>query len=213
MEISQGTLRGSLTLGVVPTALTFAADISTRLRNDFPALTITIQSLTSSDIERKLLDYSLDAGITYGDEHETAPVKFEPVYAESYVLLTPVALLPGKTEFASWSEAASVPLCLLSKDMHFRQIVDQVFSQAGVQPEPVMETNAFTAALAQVTNGSAATIAPEKLVASLHLDEHTVALKLDRPIVKHSVGLATLYNDQSLPAIKALRETMDSHDN
>jgi len=212
MEISQGTLRGSLTIGVVPTALTYAADVSTLLRTRYPALAIQLQSLTSSDIARKLLDYSLDAGITYGDEHEATPVKFEPIYAESYVLLSPTNLLPGKSGAISWSEAADVPLCLLSKDMHFRQIVDDVFSQAGVQPEPVMETNAFTAALAQVTNGSAATIAPAKLVASLHLDKNTTALKLNGPVVQHQIGLATLHLDRSLPTIDALRDAMKSHD-
>ena len=89
--------------------------------------------------------------------------------------------------------------------MRFRQIVDEVFLVAGVTPEPVMETNAFTAAMVQVTNGSAATIAPQKLVDSLFLDQNSVSLKLEEPVVEKAIGLATLDYEPALPAIDALR--------
>lgn len=212
IEISKGALRGSLAIGVVPTALTYAANIATQLRSAYPALAIQIQSLTSTDIARRLMDYSLDAGITYGDELDSSPLKFEAIYAESYVVLVPVRLAPRDSGNLTWEEASRLPLCLLSKDMHFRQIVDHVFDQAGVHPEPVMETNAFTAALSQVTNGSAATIAPAKLVESLAVDGRLVALPLTEPVVRHPIGLATLNHEPGLPAIVALRETIDAHD-
>ena len=205
IEISKGALRGSLNIGVVPTALTYAANISTQLRTTHPSLAIQIQSLTANEIARRLLDFSLDAGITYSDELDTSSLKFEAIYSETYVLLAPAGLAPRKRGTITWSEAASLPLCLLSKDMHFRQIVDEVFDEAGLHPEPVMETNAFTAALAQVTNGSAATIAPDKLVESLVLDKRVVALKLSKPSVSHPIGLATLDHEPSLPAISALK--------
>jgi len=211
IEISKGALRGSLAIGTVPTALTYAADIATQIRSQYPALSIQIQSLTSNEISRRLLDYSLDAGITYGDELESTPLKFEAIYEEYYVVLVPVGLAPRKSGNVSWEEAAQLPLSLLSKDMHFRQIVDEVFDQAGVHLEPVMETNAFTAALTQVSNGSAATIAPAKLVESLAIDKRIVALPLDKPVVRHPIGLATLDHEPGLPAIVALREAIEAN--
>lgn len=213
IEISKGALRGNLAIGVVPTALTYAADVSTSLRDTYPGLTIQILSLTSTEIARRLLDFSLDAGITYGDELDSNPLKFEAIYAENYVALVPAGLAPRKTGKLSWEEASQLPLCLLSKDMHFRQIVDEVFDQAGVHPAPVMETNAFTAALTQVANGSAATIAPAKLVESLTLDKRTLALPLIKPVVRHPIGLATLDHEPRLPAIVALQATIKLHDN
>ncbi|OED40967.1 hypothetical protein AB833_10760 [Chromatiales bacterium (ex Bugula neritina AB1)] len=208
IEVSKGALQGVLVLGVVPTALPFAASIATTLRARFAKLTIQIQSLTSAQIARGLNEYALHAGITYQDEKEIGPLCFEPIYQEHYVLLTPIHLAPRIAGSASWAEAAALPLCLLSKDMRFRQIVDQVFSVTGVQPEPVMETNAFTAALAQVTNGSAATIAPRKLVDSLFLDQNSVSLQLNDPMVENTIGLATLNVEPGLPAILALREVI-----
>jgi len=208
IEVSKGVLQGTLVLGVVPTALPFAASISTTLRAQYGELTIQIQSLTSTQIARGLTDFSLDAGITYHDEKEVASLRFEAIYEEQYVLLAPLHLAPRKRGSASWTEAAKLPLCLLSKDMRFRQIVDQVFQRAGVAPEPVMETNAFTAALAQVTNGSAATIAPQKLIDSLFLDQNSISLKLKEPVVENTIGLATLDYEPALPAIDALRQVI-----
>ena len=208
IEVSKGALQGTLVLGVVPTALPYAASISTTLRAQYGELTIQIQSLTSAQIARGLTDYSLDAGITYHDEKEMASLRFEAIYNEHYVLLAPMHLAPRKKGSASWTEAASLPLCLLSKDMRFRQIVDRVFQRAGVSPQPVMETNAFTAALAQVTNGSAATIAPQKLIDSLFLDQNSISLKLKDPVVENAIGLATLDYDLALPAIEALRQVI-----
>jgi DNA-binding transcriptional LysR family regulator len=92
--------------------------------------------------------------------------------------------------------------------MRFRQIVDEVFQVAGVTPDPVMETNAFTAAIVQVANGSAATIAPQKLVDSLFLDQNSVSLPLEEPLVEKAIGLATLDYEPRLPAIDALRSVV-----
>ncbi len=205
IEVARDDLHGVLAVGVVPTALPYAAAISTSLRARYEHLTIQIQSLTSSQIARALQEFSIDAGITYRDERNAPTMRFEEIYKEHYVLLSPMHLAPRKNGTATWLEAASLPLCLLSKDMRFRQIVDEVFLVAGVTPEPVMETNAFTAAMVQVTNGSAATIAPQKLVDSLFLDQNSVSLKLEEPVVEKAIGLATLDYEPALPAIDALR--------
>ncbi len=207
IENARGDLRGVLAVGVVPTALPYAASVSTALRARHEHLTIQIQSLSSTQITRALHEFAIDAGITYGDEKDSS-LRFDSVYQEHYVLLAPLHLAPRTKGTASWAEAAELPLCLLSKDMRFRQIVDEVFQLAGVMPEPVMETNAFTAAMVQVTNGSAATIAPQKLVDSLFLDQNSISLKLENPSVEKTIGLATLDHKPALPAIDALRDVI-----
>lgn len=213
MEVSKGALRGKLTLGVVPTALTYAANISTRLRQTYPHLMIQIQSLTSAQIARGLMDFSLDAGITYEDELQQPALHFAAIYDEEYVLLAPADLAPRQQGSVTWAEAAAVPLCLLTRDMHFREIVDEVFAEENLTPQPAMETNAFTAALAQVAEGSAATIAPSRLVDSLLFSERIVSLTLTHPSVSNAIGLAVLDHEPSLPAIAALRRTItDIHD-
>lgn len=213
MQISRGALRGRLVLGVVPTALPYAAQISTRLRQTHPGLAIQIASQTSAQIVRALGEYSVDAGIVYGAYMEDTGLRFEPIYEERYVLLVSADLAPRKRGKATWEEASRLPLCLLSKDMHFRQIVEDAFQAAGVTPDPVMETNAFTAVLAQVGIGSAATVAPQKLADSLLLPRHTVRLELVQPEVVQQIGVAVLDHELTLPAISVLHETIRACDN
>ncbi len=208
LEASKGGLQGVLVLGVVPTALPFAANLSTDLRKACPKLNIEIKSLNSTQIARGLHEFSLDAGITYQDENASPEICFDHLYTERYVLLSPAKLAPRKSGSVTWAEAASMPLCLLSKDMRFRRIIEEVFLQAGVKAEPVMETNAFTAALAQVTNGAAATIAPQKLIENIFIGSDVVRLNLKKPVLERSIGLAVLDYEPILPALEALKKTL-----
>ena len=53
-----------------------------------------------------------------------------------------------------WAEAATLPLCLLTPDMHNRRIVDDLFRQAGVTVTPVMETNSVSTLCSHVRSGA-----------------------------------------------------------
>ncbi|MFK7893517.1 MAG: LysR family transcriptional regulator [Granulosicoccus sp.] len=209
IDVVKGNLMGSLVLGVVPTALSYAALLSTRLREVHPQLTIQVTSMTSAQIIRRLADFSLDAGLTYEDDIDLPHVQFQAIYEEQYILFCPADLAPCDTGPVSWADASRLPLCLLSKDMHFREIVDNAFMQAGVTAQPVMETNAFTAAIAKVAHGSAATIAPSALVDSFMLDERTIKLPLINPEASYTIGLAVLDHEPVLPAITALESVID----
>lgn len=205
VEAAKGALSGRLAIGAVPTALAYVARAPARLRAEHPGLTIQIYSLTSAQIHRGIEDFSLDAGVTYLDHELPAALAVEPLYEERYVLLAPAALAPRREGSATWREAASLPLCLLTRNMRNRRILDEVFQTViGVAPQPVMETNAFTAALAQVSSGAAATIAPELLADSLPMGAGSVRLALIEPEVKTAIGLVLAEREPAPPAVLAL---------
>lgn len=205
LDVSQGNLRGTLTLGAVPTALFYAALVSTLLRDIHPDLMVNIQSLTSKQISLGLNNYSLDAGITYLDSSHSDSVQIDLLYEETYVLVVPEALAPRNSGEATWQEAAILPLCLLNSDMRNRQLIDEAFASVGACPRPVTETDGFTVALALVAGGTAATIAPQRLAEGLFAGQGMVQLHLKDPVLTHSIGLAVQTQDPVLPAIRALR--------
>ncbi len=210
IEQAKGELSGKLRIGVVPTALTYVARLPAQLRKVHPDLAVHIISLTSQQIARGLEDFTLDAGITYLDEDLPSSFHISPIYDETYVLLCPPALAPRKSGTATWKEAASVPLSLLTPDMKNRRIIDEIFASAGVAPIPVMETNAFTAALAQVATGAAATIATDLLADSLATGKKMVQLQLVEPIVTKPIGLVVAERDPTPPAVLALRKVVET---
>ncbi len=203
IDALNNNLKGKLVVGTIPTALPFAADVSAQLRRAHPNLSIEIQSLSSTQIDIRLNDYSLDAGITYIEDADPATTEF--LYNESYALIAPEALAPRKSGKATWAEAAKLPLCLLTTNMRNRQFVDEVFEQIDVSPTIVMQTSGFTAALALVASGSAATIAPLRVVDTYFADQSSVRLELVEPAVSHAVGLSIKDQKPVLPAVQALR--------
>ena len=201
-------LNGTLSLGVIPTAMPFAARVSAKLREKHPNLSLEIYSESTHQIVRKLNNFSLDAGILYfnnGDPETTVKL-----YEERYVFIAPKSLTVSKEKQITWTEVAQIPLCLLTQNMKNRQLIDRHFLDLGISPSIVTEASDFTAVLAQVAAGNAATIAPES-VAQTFLDlKSTKQLDLIRPVLTHSVGLSIKDQSPVLPMIEALRKAVKS---
>jgi DNA-binding transcriptional LysR family regulator len=208
IEAARGSLSGRITIGAVPTALAFVAKAPAVLRGHHPGVVIEIRSLSASQIRRGLEDYSLDAGVTYLDAEPDPHLAATALYDERYELLAPHAMAPRSEGTATWTEAAGLPLCLLTPDMRNRRILDEIFASVGAAPSPVMETNAFTAALAQVASGAAATIAPELLAEGLSVSANVVRLHLVEPEVVRTMGLLVAERDPLPPALRALRSVL-----
>lgn len=206
IDALRNNLRGKLVVGTVPTALPFAAIVSALLRAAHPALTLELQSLSSRQIEIRINDYTLDAGLTYVQEAD--PEHTETLYNEKYVLIVPALMAPRSAGQARWSEAAELPLCLLTPEMRNRQFVDRIFQSIGVEPNIVMEANGFTALLTQVSSGNAATIAP-KGVAETYLSQKTsIQLDLVEPFRTQAIGLAIKKQNPEPPIVRAFREAV-----
>ncbi len=208
VQSAKGALVGRLSIGAVPTALTFAAGVPAQIHKHHPGLAMRLLSMSSSDIIRGIEDFTLDAGITYLDDRALGSLKTVPLYDEQYVLLVPPALAPRQSGTVTWREAADLPLCLLTSNMRNRQIVDEIFASVGASPKPIMETNAFVAALTQVARGALATIAPELLADTLPIAEGSVRLRLVEPQAARSIGLVMADRDPQPPALKAFSDVI-----
>jgi DNA-binding transcriptional LysR family regulator len=204
IEAARGTLAGRLSIGAVPTAVAYVATVPLRLRSAHPALVLQIYALTSSQIRQGLEDFSLDAGVTYLDGQQPAAIGAVPLYEERYVLLAPPGLAPRRSGPATWAEAAKMPLGLLTRNMRNRRILDDVFEKhVGKAPQPALETNDFTALVAQVTRGAIATIAPSVLADALH-GPAAIRLPLTEPDVTTPIGLLVAEREPMPPAVRAL---------
>jgi len=189
---------GRLRLGVIPTAVPLVAHLVAPFSRRHPAVRLSIASLSSRQIQAGLDAFEIDAGITYLDNEPLSGVRKQALYSEHYFLLTRRADFdPGRTE-ASWAEAASRPLCLLSGDMQNRRITDAAFAMAGVAVTPAVETNSIITLFTLVESGPWSSIVPGQLLALMPLPEELRALPLSVPEVSHVVGI--VYADRSPPA-------------
>ncbi|MEM7213108.1 MAG: LysR family transcriptional regulator [Pseudomonadota bacterium] len=209
IQQSRGVLSGKLVIGSVPTALTFIANVAADLRKAHPSLTLQVYSRSASEIAQGLEDGSLDAGITYLESARPSGSIARNLFDENYELLLPRALAEGREDSITWAEAAAFPLCLLTRNMQNRRIVDTAFQTAGAEPNVVMETDALTVSLVQIANGTAGTIAPELLVESVGVSLDIVRLKLTDPVISKPVGVVIPDRDPAIPAVTALMQVLD----
>ncbi len=108
---------GHLRIGAVPTALPVMVRHTSALWGAHPGIELSISSCSSTEILAKIDNMQIDAGITYLDNEPVGKVYQVPLYRERYHLVTDVDGPFGDRESVTWEEAATLPLCLLSRNM------------------------------------------------------------------------------------------------
>ena len=94
-----------------------------------PGILPVVLSLSSSELENRLDNLSIDLGLGYTERMDQREVQLTayPQYNEHYFLLRKAAQ-PDAVELQigapmPWKDAAALPLCLLTPEMHNRTIV------------------------------------------------------------------------------------------
>lgn len=186
--------RGSLRIGVVPTAVPIAARFAARLRARHPGIAPVVLSLSSPDIETGLESLSLDLGLGYTDRLQQLGIRLGtvPQYAEHYFLVRrATGADTGQLQFGpplAWADAARLPLCLLTPDMHNRTLVDGAFAAAQAPVRPVIETNSILTLALSVVAGDVCSVLPGALVGAVRGYRELEALPLTSPQLLTPVG-------------------------
>lgn len=205
-ELRQG-LNGHLRLGVIPAAMPTIGLLTGPFSRQHPRVTIEVRSHTSIDIQRGLDDFTLDAAVTYLDNEPLRNVQTAPLYRERYVLISAAGGVFAKRRSVTWSEAASVPLCLLTPDMQNRRIINSIFSLAKATPKSVVETNSVSGQLSHVRFGPWATVAPHTFLSLIGRRDDMRAAALTAPAMSHVVGLVAADRTPPSPLARALFAT------
>jgi len=202
----RGGLSGQLRLGVIPTAVTAVAELSTSFSRRHPLVSIEVKALSTQDILARLHRYELDAGIVYSESSVESDVTFHPLWEEGHVLITGEAgPFEGRSE-VSWREAAQLPLCLLTRDMQNRVIIDHVFAEMGCSVIPQIESNSVLSILAHICAGPWSSIVPRAVLDRIGTPQGVTVFTLVQPNVAWATGLVTLARDPLPPMVAAIAE-------
>jgi DNA-binding transcriptional LysR family regulator len=202
-EMREG-LVGQLRIGAIPVTLPVVPLLTAPFAHRHQRTDILVTSLNSITIQRGLDDFSLDIGVTYLDNEPLARVRYLPLYQERYVLLTRRDGALGERSVVTWSEAAALPLCLLTPDMQNRRILDMHFREAGAEIHAAVETNSLVTLWSHLRFGHWSSVVPHTfLVLMAELDELT-AIPLTEPDASHLIGLVASDRDPLPPVAHAL---------
>ncbi|MEP4037951.1 MULTISPECIES: LysR family transcriptional regulator [unclassified Pseudophaeobacter] len=209
---SRGEVTGTLMMGVVPTATAFAAQVVNRLHEAHPRILVHIDVTTSMAIQQRILDGTIDAGVTYSDSVPPGLVTITDLYEESYVLLAPEAMVAHLKDSISWQGAADLPLSLLEPGMQNRRILDRIFAGLELKPEVMSESSGFMSAIIMAREGAVATILPRALADALGEIAGTRALNLvsagEMESQARPICLACLQRNPELTTVASLRRVV-----
>ncbi len=197
-------LSGRLTLSAIPTALAMVETLTTPYRARHPNVQFTVYSRTSIEVLTELENLEIDAGLTYLDNEPLGRVTAVPLYRERYRLLVAADAPLGDRETVTWSEAAQVPLCLLTPDMQNRRILEHMLRDTGVVPNIMLESDSMILLYSHVRTGRWASVMPARLAATLGLTDTLRAIPIVEPEASHTIGLVVPSREPMTPLTAAL---------
>jgi DNA-binding transcriptional LysR family regulator len=204
VEALKRGLTGHLRLAAIPTALPMVAALTTPFQVRHPEVRYTVLSRTSEEILELLANLKIDAGLTYIDNEPLGNVSAIPLYQERYCLLTskdnPIASRTSLT----WGEAANVPLCLLTRDMQNRRIIDRRLQKEGAEPTVMLESNSMTVLFSHIQAGRWSTIMPEKLTTIFGLSSDVRVIPISDEAAAYAIGLVAGPREPLTPLVAAL---------
>lgn len=204
-----GRPQGSLSIGVVPSAEPMAARFAAMLHAQYPGITPVVRSMSSPEIEAGLETLTLDMGLGFTDRVRTAGLQLKTLaqYTEHYFLVRKTDT-PGDKGMQigapmTWQEAAALPLCLMTAEMHNRHIVDAAFAKAGTTVQPVLETNSILTLALSAVGGAVCCVMPGALVGAVRAYRELEARPLVSPEVHTPIGFMVLASDRISRTLEA----------
>lgn len=198
-------ITGTLRLGTVPTASTTASLVLSAFCSAHPLVKVQIQSrLAATELYRRLREFELDAAIVHAAHGDAPDVNVVPLYRERYVLLAPADMLASGAATMTWTQAAQLPLALLTPDMRDRQIIDKAFADRGITVGPQVETDSVASLFAATSAGNWASIVPHTWLWTSLLGPEIRAVEMTDPVLEAEVVLATNSSGPGSPVARAL---------
>lgn len=176
-------------IAAVPSAMPIVASLTTPFQLRNPTVRFTILTRRSDELVALLHQREIDAGVTYIDNEPIDDALKVPLYREQYLLLTTRDGLLCDLDSVAWSALAGLPLCLMTRDLQHRRIVDNALRAAGVAISPVIETDSIIALSSHVRNGNCVSIVPRSTISMIDMSEPLRAIPLVAPEVSRTIGL------------------------
>ncbi|WP_432856296.1 LysR family transcriptional regulator [Amycolatopsis sp. CA-161197] len=206
LSTMRSNLSGVLRVGTIPTSLTAATLLTTPFCERHPHARVSLESLPSREITRRLAEYELDIALTYVDDEELGAVRTFPLYEERYLLLTPRDGKLAGRERVRWAEVATVPLCLLGPQMRNRRILDGFFADAGASVVPAIETDTVSALYAHVASRRWSSVISHAWLHMFGVPPGMRVVPLETPARPPQIGLVMADRDPEPILARALLE-------
>lgn len=175
---------GRLTIGVSPfRSLYLMPPFVAAMKERFPNLQIVLQEYGRAILHKGINEGQFDFIITNLPVDETK-LDAIPLEKDQLVLAVPnrlLHLLPIRQgERIDFSECATLPFAVVSKDQEMRQLFDKLCTLAHIRPNIYVEVVCITTAWAMAQAGVAATLLPRQFIQADYADNDVTLFELSQ---------------------------------
>jgi LysR family cyn operon transcriptional activator len=198
-------MRGSLHLGVVPILnVSLVPPLAGKLLQGHPGISLTVQEISSTEIETRLEEGQMDVGMGFVTRHSPI-LRYECLCKDEFALLVPKTHRWANRRSVALSELHQERILQLPDSFVMRRMTDEICRQHQVRPRTVAEINAIEVLLRSLAPLNAAAVMPRlTLISRKSLGLRAVRLRGDN--LHLEIGLLRLKGADANPAVAAFME-------
>src|SRR5438094_468187 len=156
-----GQLRGELHLGVIPVLnVPLVPHLLGSFTVDHPSISITVEEISSSEIETALEEGRMDVGLGFLTHH-SPNLRYERLCTDRFALVVHKSHPWAKRRFIDLRELHQERLLQLPETIFMRRMSDAICREHQVRPRTVAEINAIGTLLRSLAPLNAAALMPE----------------------------------------------------
>lgn len=204
----RGQALRTLAIGVLQTVRpSLVPQLLDRLRKAQPHLVVQIYELSGLEIERRLLNGTLDIGISYLPPRQPG-LHGLLLYEDELQLVIPHTHPLREFKKVSLKQAAELPMLMLGEEFQIRQIWQAQLANLGRRPQVQAEMNNMGGILDSLAHTSLATVLPGRARDATD-DPELLWKPLSEPRVPLKVGLVFRDAQRQQASVELLRNLLE----
>jgi LysR family transcriptional regulator, cyn operon transcriptional activator len=161
LNSESGQLRGELHLGVIPVLnVPLVPQLLGLFTADHPAISITVEEISSTEIETALEEGRMDVGLGFLTRH-SPNLRYERLCTEEFALIVAENHPWSRRRVVHFSQLHKQRLLQLPDTFVMRRMTDEICRRHQVRPHMVAEINAIETLLRSLAPLQAATLMPK----------------------------------------------------
>ena len=193
-----GQLRGTLRLGVVPVLnVALVPHLVGLFAADHPGISLTVEEISSTDIETALEEGRMDVGLGFVTRH-SPNLRYERLCTDQFALIVHESHPWAKRRVIGLSELHQQRLLQLPDTFVMRRMTDAICREHQVRPRTIAEINAIETLLRSLAPLKAATLMPK---IALRGTNGLLAIRLKGKNLALEIGLLRLIDSGTNNAV------------
>jgi len=193
-------------IAALPSVMPIVTTLTVPFQARYPDTRFTVLARPSDMVMHLVRHRDADAGVTYIDNEPVDAALTVPLFRERYYMLATADNPLVRRDRIGWATVGALPLCLLTRDLQHRRIIDDVLRSVNIEPAPMIETDSAVALAAHVAAGRWVSIVPRSMVESIDLNGRLRAVPIVDPEVSRTIGLVVSEQFAIHPTVAALIE-------